>query len=170
MCQEACYPVGRVEKYSALEHPRMRYHLAPLCGDTSNEDYPSPATTTSCHHRLARRESHPAIHIPHHSTQITTNSRKCPRRGSTKRRKASAIERAVNAVAVATTSDLLARPQRWRNCRANSRPNSSRPAVFGGFRRKNGRRRRSVTTGSTRSSAGRNPMARRRDITLRCSG
>ena len=73
----------------------------------------------------------------------TTNSRNFPRRGSTKRRKASAIERAVNAVAVATTSALFARPQRLTNCCANSRPNSSRPAVLGGLRRKNGRRRNS---------------------------
>ena len=43
----------------------------------------------------------------------TTNSRKRPLGDSTKRRNASAIERAVNAVAVATTSGLLARPQRF---------------------------------------------------------
>ncbi len=51
----------------------------------------------------------------------------------TNRRTASVIDRAVSAVAVATTSSLRARPHRRRNSRTNSRPNSSRPAVFGGF-------------------------------------
>ena len=43
---------------------------------------------------------------------------------------------------------LRARPHRRRNSRTNSRPNSSRPAVFGGFARKNCLRSIASTTGS----------------------
>src|SRR6202051_2630011 len=51
-------------------------------------------------------------------------------------RTASAIDLAVSAVAVSTASCFLQRPQRRRNSRTNLRPNSSRPAVLGGIRRK----------------------------------
>ena len=72
----------------------------------------------------------------------TTNSRKragwLSTSGSTNLRTAMPMERAVSAVAVATMSFSSARRQRRRNSRTNSRPNCSRPAVFGGFCRKNG--------------------------------
>ena len=60
-----------------------------------------------------------------------------PAFATTNRRTASAIDRAVSAVAVATMSCLRAPPHRRRKFATNSRPNSSRPAVFGGFARKN---------------------------------
>src|SRR5262249_25811490 len=86
--------------------------------------------------------------------------------GSTYRRTASAIERVVITVAVRIRSafstgallrlEALAEPVlAWRqNLSANSRPNSSRPAVFGGFRRKKLSRRKSETgPSSTRPAA-----------------
>ena len=76
--------------------------------------------------------------------------------GITNRRTASAIDRAVSAVAVATTSCLRARPHRRKNSRTNSRPNSSRPAVFGGFARKNLRFSSSARTDSIDLSRCRN--------------
>ncbi len=54
----------------------------------------------------------------------------------TKSRIASAIDRAVNAVAVAITSSFRELPQLCKKSLTNSRPNSSRPAVFGGLPRK----------------------------------
>ena len=64
----------------------------------------------------------------------------------TKRRMACAIDCAVSAVAVARMSGLAARPHRLRKFATNSRPNSSRPAVFGGRWRKNGAASNARTT------------------------
>ena len=61
---------------------------------------------------------------------------------------ASAIDRAVSAVAVATMSASRARPLERRNSEMNSRPNSSLPAVFGGFARKKGLAKTRCNTGS----------------------
>src|SRR5579883_2443274 len=59
-----------------------------------------------------------------------------------------AMDSAVIAVAVATTSSFATFPQERTKSESNSRPNSSRPAVFGGLRRKKGRDRTSSTTRS----------------------
>ena len=61
-------------------------------------------------------------------------------------RTACAMDRAVSAVAVATMSAFRARPHSLRNLATNSRPNSSRPAVFGGFCRKKGSRSKACAT------------------------
>ena len=63
--------------------------------------------------------------------------------GSTNLRSASPMDRAVSAVAVATMSAFAPRPQRRTKARANSRPNSSRPAVWAGFCEKTARAGRS---------------------------
>src|SRR5262249_54560750 len=80
----------------------------------------------------------------------TISSRYPVPRFITNLRIASVIVRAVSAVAVATTSAFADRRQRCKKSRTKSRPNSSRPAVFGGgLRKKDCRKIFSTTSGIT---------------------